>query len=168
MKLKSAIKINGRTYEAGSDLPWYSVYPFFLVHMFMFGGSSFLMAYTSEPPPLVFIYAHGGIAILVYTIFYLSIFGRDEVKWMFINAGLGALAIYTQIGWLLSLFGKNIADYPLPLHVTPFLYYVLYTYLLRQALLDLAGAREDEVRRRQVDNAYVALSVILSFAAWLA
>jgi hypothetical protein len=31
---------------------------------------------------------HGGIAIVVYLVFYLVIFGLDEVKWMLINAVL--------------------------------------------------------------------------------
>ncbi|OGR42684.1 MAG: hypothetical protein A2X35_01665 [Elusimicrobia bacterium GWA2_61_42] len=59
-----------------------------MLHMFMFGGSGFLMAYGSSPPEPSFLYMHGGIAILVYTVFYLVIFGLDDVKWMFINAGL--------------------------------------------------------------------------------
>jgi len=166
MKLHSPLTINGRTYQAGEDVAWYSVYPFFLLHMLMFGGSGFLMAYSSSGPPVAFLYIHGGGAILIYTIFYLAIFGLDEVKWMFINAGLGLLAIYTQVDWLLSLFGKDLRSYPLHINVVPFLYYVLYTFLLRQALLDLAGAREDEERRRAVENFYVGGSVALSLAAY--
>jgi hypothetical protein len=166
MKLHASLKLNGRTYQAGEDVAWYSVYPFFLVHMLLFGGSGFLMAYAQDGPPAAFLYAHGGIAIFVYTVFYLAIFGLDEVKWMFINAGLGLLAIYTQVDWLLSLFGKDLRAYPLHINVIPFLYYVLYTFLLRQALLDLAGAREDEERRRTVDNLYVGGSVALSLAAF--
>lgn len=166
MKLSRDISINGRTHAKGTEVPWKTIYPFFMVHMLMFGGSGFLMAYGTNRPPLSFMYAHGGIAITVYTVFYLAIFGLDEVKWMFINAGLGLLGIYTQIGWILSLFGKKIGDYPLSVHVTPFLYFVLYTFLLRQALLDMTGARGDEQKQRLVDNVYVALSVtacVLSF-----
>ena len=166
MKLHAPLKINGRTYQAGEEVSWYSVYPFFLLHMLMFGGSGFLMAYSQDGPPAAFLYAHGGIAIFVYTVFYMAIFGLDEVKWMFINAGLGLLAIYTQVDWLLSLFGKDLRSYPLHINVVPFLYYVLYTFLLRQALLDLAGAREDEERKRAVDNIYVGGSVALSLAAF--
>ena len=59
---------------------------------------------------------HGGIAIVVYTVFYLAIFGLDEVKWMFINGGLGVLGIYSQIGWILGLFGRKISDYPVHVH----------------------------------------------------
>lgn len=51
----------------------------------------------------------GGIAILMYTMFYFAMSGRNEVKWMFINAGLGIFGIYTQIGWFLSLVGKMLA-----------------------------------------------------------
>ena len=166
MKLHSAIKINGRDYQAGDEVPWYSVYPFFLLHMMMFGGSGFLMAYGSPAPEVSFLYMHGGFAILVYTIFYLVIFGRDEVKWMFINAGLGLLAIYTQIGWLLSLFGKDTRSYPLSVHVIPFLYYVLYTFLLRQALLDIMGARENEDKAQKVDYGYIGVSIAISLTLY--
>jgi hypothetical protein len=159
MKLHGQLKINKKTYNAGDDIPWYSVYPFFLVHMLAFGGSGFLMAYSPKGPPVLFLYAHGGFAILVYTVFYVAIFGRDEIKWMFINAGIGLLGIYSQIGWLLSLFGRKIGDYPVYIHVIPFLYFVLYTFLLRHAFLDLFQAREDDKRRKIVENVYVVLSV---------
>ena len=81
---------------------------------------------------------------------------------MFLNAGLGLLGIYTQVGWLLSRFGKKTSDYPLHLHVLPFLFYILYTFLLRQAVLDLAGARENEQKRNTVENIYVGCSVAVS------
>ncbi|NQU41188.1 MAG: hypothetical protein HQ523_14650 [Lentisphaerae bacterium] len=159
MKLQGSVTVSGREYRKGDDIPWHLVYPFFLVHMLMFGGSGFLMAYTAARPDIVFIYLHGGIAILVYTIFYLTLFGRDEVKWMFINAGLSIVGIYTQIGWILSLFGKEISDYPLYVHVTPFLYFVLYTFLLRHAVLDITHSREDSDKKHRVEFGYVAVLV---------
>jgi hypothetical protein len=162
MKLQGEISISGRNYTRGSDVPWYRVYPFFIVHMLAFGGSGFLMAYSTNPAPLSFLYLHGGIAIAVYTIFYLTLFGRDDVKWMFINAGLGVLGIYGQMGWLLSTFGKNIEAYSLSRSVIPFLYFVLYTFLLRHALLDLTGAREDEEKKKKVEYSYVVTSVLVS------
>ena len=145
---------------------WF-IYIFFGIHMLMFGLSGFLMAYASNRPELTFIYLHGGIAIFVYTIFYLTIFGRDEVKWMLINAALGILGIYAQIGWILGKFGKNIDDYPWYVHVTPFLYYVLYTFLLRQFVLDLTGSRDNAGRKKLVDAAYVLLSLLLYVAILL-
>jgi hypothetical protein len=159
MKLQSNISINNQTYAKGTDIPWYKIYPFFLLHMLMFGGSGFLMAYANDPPHVLFLYAHGGFAITVYTAFYLSIFGRDEVKWMFINALLGLLGIYSQIGWLLSLFGKKIGDYPFYVHVIPFLYFVLYTFLIRHAVMDITQARECPQKKKLVENSYIAISV---------
>jgi hypothetical protein len=161
VKLHGQISIGNQTYKAGADIPWYKIYPFFMVHMLMFGGSGFLMAYVNNGPPVFFLYMHGGIAIAVYTMFYLAIFGRDEVKWMFINAGIGLLGIYSQIGWLLSLFGRKIGDYPVYIHVIPFLYFVLYTFLIRHAFLDIFQAREDDTKKKIVENAYVALSIAI-------
>ncbi len=161
MKLLFDIRINSRRYAKGTELPWYKIYPFFLVHMLMFGVSGFLMAYSDRRRPVAFLYAHGGFAIMVYTVFYLSFFGRDEVKWMFINAGLGLLGIYSQIDWLLSLFGKRISDYPFYVHVIPFLYFVLYTFLIRQAVMDITRSRDDPIRRKRVENAYIVFSVAI-------
>jgi hypothetical protein len=126
--------------------------------MLGFGGSGFFLAYGGAP--IEFVFMHGGIAILVYLIFYLAIFGRDEVKWMFINAGLGLFGMLSQIDWLLSQFGKSVGDYPPYVHVVPVLYFVLYTFLIRHALLDLFGAREDETKRSKVEWGYVGFSLL--------
>src|SRR3546814_17322380 len=87
---------------------------------------------------------------------------------MFINAGLGILGIYSQIGWILGLFGRNADDYPAYVHVVPVLYYVLYTFLLRQLLLDVTRSRDNPGRRRLVEAAYVAVSLgIYGLTLWL-
>ena len=168
MKLRGTIRISGKTYAKGTEVPWYRVYPFFLVHMLLFGASGFFMAYGRSHPPFLFLFLHGGLAISIYIAFYLTFFGRDEVKWMFINAGLGLFGIYSQIGWFLSLFGKRIGDYPFYVHVIPFLYFVLYTFLVRHAVMDLTRSREDPRRRAIAGYCYIALSVAFYVAAyWL-
>ena len=126
----------------------------------MFGGSGFLMAYSGEDIPVFFLYLHGGFAIAVYLIFYISIFGLDEVKWMFINAGLSILGIVSQIGWFLSLFDRELSDFPFYIHVIPFLYFVLYTFLLRQAVIDITNSRENEQRKKIVEYAYIIISIV--------
>lgn len=161
MKLKSAIKVGGKDYAAGERAPMLFIYPFFLFHMAMFGLSGFFMAYGSGDAGLAFLYMHGGIAITVYLLFYLAIFGVDEVKWMLINAGLGLLGIWAEINYILGWFGKSLGDFSPWVHVTPFLYYVLYTFLLRQLLLDLTGSRDKPARKRLVETLYVVASVTL-------
>jgi hypothetical protein len=69
--------------------------------------------------------------------------------------------IYAEIGWILNLFGTTLADYPVSIHVIPFLYYVLYTFLLRQALVDISRARDNPDRRRLVERLYIAISVLV-------
>ncbi|KGK43309.1 hypothetical protein LH51_00740 [Nitrincola sp. A-D6] len=161
MKLRTNITINGKLHHKGDTIPWYAVYPFFLFHMLMFGGSGFFLAYADTDPDVAFLYMHGGLAIFVYIIFYLVIFGRDEVKWMFINAGLGLLGIYTQMGWILSVFDREISDYPIHVHVIPFLYFVLYSFLLRQAVLDISHSREDETKRQRADTSYTVILTLV-------
>ncbi len=155
------------TPSSGSQaLPGCFVYPFFLVHMLAFGASGFFIAYADEVPDLGFLYMHGGFAILVYTVFYLAIFGLDEVKWMFINAGLGLFGIYAQIDLLLLVFGKRADDFAAVVHVVPFLYYVLYTFLLYQMVIDLSRSRDNPARRRKVELAYVLISLLVYGAIW--
>jgi hypothetical protein len=167
MKLHSSITINGKVHAKGRDVPWYLIYPFFMVHMLMFGGSGFFLAYGAEKEAVFLLYAHGGIAISIYIAFYLSIFGRDAVKWMLINALLGLLGIYSQVSWVLAIFDKRIEDYPYYVHVIPFLYFVLYTFLLRQAVLDFTNSRENPVKRKRVEHGYVAVSFAIYTAVWL-
>jgi hypothetical protein len=159
VKLQGDLTINGKLYRAGEEIPWTYVYPFFLIHMLMFGGSGFFMAYGERTPSVVFLYLHGGFAIVIYLLFYVSIFGREEVKWLLINSALGIFGIYAEIGWLLGFFDRTAAQYPWYIHAIPFLYYVLYTFLLRQMVLDVTHARENAKRKRIVEGGYVAASV---------
>jgi len=161
VKLRGSMTINGKSYQAGDEVPWRFIYPFFAVHMLAFGLSGFYMAYSSDGPGIGFLYLHGGFAILIYLVFYLSIFGLEETKWMFINAGLGLFGIYAEIGWILGYFGTTLQDYPAYVHVVPFLYYILYTFLLRQAFIDFTNSRANPKRRTRVERSYIAISVLV-------
>ena len=167
MKLHGSLTINGKQYAAGDEIAGRAVYPFFLLHMGIFGASGFFMAYGAGDVPLPFLFLHGGFAILIYLVFYLAIFGKDEVKWMLINAALGIFGISTEIGWLLGLFGKSPGEFGWARHVVPFGYYVLYTFLLRHMLLDATDSRDDPQRRRRIESAYVWGSALLYLAFWL-
>lgn len=146
---------------------WITGYLLFLAHMFVFGLSGFMMAYAIDPPQIGFMYVHGGLAILVYLLFYLAMFGVDEVKWMFINSGLGLMGIFSEIDLILSkFFGTRFEDYPVAIHVIPFLYYILYTFLLRQFFIDLARARDKPKRKRFVEALYVVLSLVVYGWLW--
>lgn len=159
------IQINS-TRKNGRDY-WFTSYLLFLAHMFVFGLSGFMMAYAFDPPQIGFMYMHGGLAILVYLLFYLAMFGVDEVKWMFINSGLGLMGILSEIDMILStVFGKQFEDYPVAVHVIPFLYYILYTFLLRQFFIDLARARDKPKRKRFMEALYVVLSLVVYGWLW--
>ena len=98
---------------------------------------------------------------IIFCLFYFTIFGVDQVRWMFINAGLGLLGIYAQIDMILSLFDKRTDDFPPSVHVIPFLYYILYTFLLYQLLLRVSGAHKSAYRKRLVERLYVAGSLLV-------
>ena len=147
-------------------MPWYKVYPLFVLHIGVFGVSGFFMAYMDDGAPLFFLYLHGGFACLVYTLFYLAFFGIDRVRWMFINGALGLFGIYAQIDWILSKFGKQASEFSAAVHFIPFFYYVLYTFLLHQMVLDIFRARTDRKRRHVIDALYIALSIAIYGAFW--
>jgi len=52
-------------------------------------------------------------------------------------------------------------------HVIPFLYYVLYTFLLYQLVLEVTGARENLQRKKLVEGFYVGISVMVYTAIYL-
>ena len=158
---KQAVAMNADGTRHLTDHAKRFIYPFFGAHMLMFGLSGFVLAYMEGGGDLGALYMHGGIAIFVYIIFYVVIFGRGAVAWMLINAGLGILGIYAQIGWILERFGKRIEDYSWQVHLVPFLYYVLYTFLLHQFLLDVTRSRDNPRRRAMTDAAYVVASLVV-------
>ena len=154
------ITMNGKVVRAGETVSWVMVYPFFLFHMAVFGGSGFFMAYGTDVE-LSFLFAHGGIAIVVYLAFYWAIFGPDTVKWLFIDTALGVVGIVAQLGWILALFDKTLADYSILRHIVPFCYYVLYTFLVHRAVRDIWSADRDDAKRRKVDWIYVGASLLI-------
>ncbi len=106
MKLHSNMKINGKMYRQGMDVPWYMVYPFFMFHMLMFGGSGFLIAYGSDSD-VAFLFMHGGIAITVYLIFYFTIFGVDQEKVSSLQESFNDEQVEGFLGKLASLEGLD-------------------------------------------------------------
>jgi len=137
------------------------IYPFFLVHMLGFGSAGFYMAYGDSDVNVVELYIFNGFAIYVYIKFYTLIFGRDAVKWIIINSLLGLYGIYTEIDWILSFFGKYAYEYPVYVHLIPFTYYVLYTFMLRKAVLDLTNARVNEKKKKFIEQCYIAVSILV-------
>ena len=134
--------------------------------MLLLGGGGFVMAYAEAVSP-TYLYIYNSLVLLGFVITYLRIFGRDEVKWMFVNAALGALGSAVELDWLLSLFAKKLSDYPIYIHAVPFLYYVLFTFLFRQLALDITDSRQDESRRAVVERWYVVTSVLVYLAIGL-
>jgi len=107
-------------------------FPFFLIHMGIFGSSGFFLAYSETPYMMCLM--HGGIAIFVYIVFYLSIFGLDKIIWMIINAIISIIQIKFIIIFIVNFFITDFSfeNYPLYRHIIPGIYIVLYIFLLRQ------------------------------------
>jgi len=141
-----------------------------LVHILIFGLPVFCGAYLPKTfviESVIFYHLFGSFAALIYVLFYQAMFGRDAIKWMFIEGALSSLGIYTVVGAWLALIGRDIHDYPLYRHVLPFVFYVLYAFLLRQAFLDITKSREDNAQRRIAEFFYVGIS-LMAYTALLA
>lgn len=139
---------------------WLFIYSFFLVHMLAFGSAGFFLAYGPDPD-FGFNVIFSGFAICVYMVFYLVMFGLDEIKWLIINSALGVLGVISQLDWILERFGKSISDFPARIHVIPFIYYVLYTFLLRRAVLHIFKAQVGTRAALFIDIGYVVISLIV-------
>jgi hypothetical protein len=158
MKLHGNININGKQYSAGDEVSWLNVYPFLLIHTLSFGLAGFILAYGGHKESALQ-YILGAGAIVVYIFIYYIAFGRDTMKWLLINSALGAMGIYYEFDRILSLFGKSFDQFPWHAHIIPISYYILYTFLLRQALLDITRSRENESRRKITELGYVIISI---------
>ncbi len=161
MKIHSGISFGGISYGAGDEVEWHKIYPVFLFHVLVIGSALFYTAYSGKGPPAVFLVLGGISSAAIYTLLYLAVFGFDEIKWMFINAGLGILGIFSQLDFAVSFFGWKLNKYPWYIHIVPFLHYILYTFLVRQMILDILKAREDESKRRKADGIYVLISLVI-------
>ena len=87
---------------------------------------------------------------------------------MLTNAAIGIFGIWTEIDWLLSKFDRHVSDYAWYVHVIPFLYWVLYTFLVWQVVLDVTRARGNPERRKLVRAGYVVVMMTLYTTLWLA
>lgn len=148
----------GNYKKAGDEVSGFEIYSFFLAHMFILGGFIFAMSYIGDISA-IFRYAFGALSIIGYIAYYRIIFGIDEIKWLVINTSLGFWGIHSQFESLLSFLGKRYSDYPLNVHIIPFIYFVMYTFLIRQAILDLTDARENPTKKFWIEISYIAIYV---------
>ena len=58
-------------------------------------------------------------------------------------------------------------SFPWQVHLIPFLYYVLYTFLIYQLILEIAGAYKDPQRKKVVEGFYVVTSFLVYSAIFL-
>ena len=143
------------------------MFAFFLFHMLGFGTMGFLAVYFDPQPSISLIWALGILSIFPYVVAYLDIFGRDAVKWMFINAILGIFGIYSELRVVLRYFDKAIEDYAWYLHFIPFAYYVLYTFLLYQLVLFIFRVDLHPERKKNVETGYIVFSLLIYLGIYL-
>ena len=142
------------------------IYLFFLAHMAAFGTATFHITYHKQ---LGDVYSVGVISLLTYVLFYLIMFGVDEILWLVITSVLGLLMIKSWLGTLALPFipdpataGDRILtdfdDFPARRHILPGAFLVMYTFMLRNMLIDVLGARFNPRRDRYVGWMFVAIS----------
>lgn len=112
------------------------IYLFFLVHMWAFWTACFYISYF-QSIDFEFLIPFASISISIYLLFYFVIFWTWKVKDMFVNAIVGCLWIYAWLWDILSFFGENINSFHIYVHIVPWIYFVMYTFLLRNLLKDI-------------------------------
>ncbi len=128
---------NTKGLKTPNQRPHKIVYLFFLVHMFAFGGSGFALAYSDTP--FMMAAMHSGIAIFVYIVFYIVLFGVGRVVWMFVFAIVGFAQTYFVINFIGDIFINNwdFDNYPFYRHIAPAIYVVMYLFLVREFIYDI-------------------------------
>lgn len=135
-------------------------YLFFLVHMAIFGIGCLYLSYSDGGKNSINALLFSILPIYVYVKFYIALFDLDDIRWLFINSALGFFGIFAQLDFILSLFDATVDDYRGYVHIAPFTYFILYTFLIRHALLDFIASRFDKNKQRLIENAYIAISII--------
>ncbi len=148
----------------GNNIKW-SFYFFFAIHMLGFGGITVSITYFPEewtPTPtygntLIF----GGFALFIYSVFYVVTFKLEDLMSYVRDSLLGLYGVLSTISLLLSFFERSFWDYPLYYHILPTVYYIMYTFLFYQALLDIMRARDNEQKRKHATKVFTYGSLII-------
>lgn len=149
---------------------WTRIWSYTLLYSFFFGilgfcaWGSFNLAYGSPDTPWqvhIISNIHGLAFSSGILAFYYVMFGLDEIKWMFINAGIGIFGIYSELTIILKKLDKNIADYSLFAHAMPFTYYVMITFLIYRTVISFSGAEDNPARKKIVEIAYIGISLAI-------
>ena len=159
MKIHGSINIFDKEYNKGDDVPWYYIYPALYLLIVFFGVGSIWLAYgevlKSEEGLLFF----RVLLLSIFAVSYYIIFGIDEFKWIFINIFLGTVGILGEYEVIGYFFGLDISEYSLSINIFPFLFYVLFIFLLRQTFIDIAGARENPKRKKYVEIGFILVFI---------
>jgi hypothetical protein len=119
------------------DFPKKIIYPFFLLHMLCFWFVWFNLSYFQEWIEYSSVFGFWLMSIIIYLVFYLVFFWIWKIKDMFINAIVWSISIYAWMWDILFFFGEDISSFNRYWHIVPWIYFVMYTFLLRNLLKDL-------------------------------
>jgi hypothetical protein len=139
-------------------------YIFFLFHSWIFAISWFMIFYTGQMP--LFGFLHWWIAIFVYLSLYSAVFWKEEIRNMLIGALIWALQIYSWLELIWSSlinetwYYKTFASMPLYYHIVPGLYFIMYTFLLKNAMIDLIWARNNPERSNIANWTFYIISLL--------
>lgn len=143
-------------------IPWFPkafIYPFFLVHMAAFWYSWFSISYSEPGRLFLFGFIHWWFAIFVYMIFYLAIFWLDKIKDMLIWALIGIMWTIARLEKIIPYRWHEIWDYYRAAHIIPGLYFVMYTFLIKQALIDIISIFHKKHAKKIAEIIYIWIGI---------
>ena len=169
MKLKTDISIGSNTYSKGSYLHWSKVYGFFTVIIALHFWLVFDITYIQQDIVLGFTLCFGIFLPVLYLLAYRSIFGLAEIRWLIVNSIIGIIGVLAELDWVLSYFyDKSLSDFNVFFHIIPCVHYIMFTFVLRQAVIDSFHARYNLKRREYVNLGFTLISTILYVALYFA
>lgn len=133
--LRDIVEQVNKLHRKNNYITSYKFYILISILIIIFSSLWFYLTYFENK--LIISYIMSSLYILFFLMFYFLAFGRDKIKRMFITSLIGISSIYSQLSNILKYFDKNINEFSWIYHIIPGIYFILFSFLLRRALVDI-------------------------------
>ncbi|MFZ2718309.1 MAG: hypothetical protein WAZ12_00735 [Candidatus Absconditicoccaceae bacterium] len=133
--LRDIVEQVNKLHRKNNYITSYKFYILISILIIIFSSLGFYLTYFENK--LIISYIMSSLYILFFLMFYFLAFGRDKIKRMFITSLIGISSIYSQLSNILKYFDKNINEFSWIYHIIPGIYFILFSFLLRRALVDI-------------------------------
>ncbi|EKE29455.1 MAG: hypothetical protein ACD_2C00172G0003 [uncultured bacterium (gcode 4)] len=142
-----------------------SAYPILVPHVLIFGFTWFMLFYSHQRPAMGFLIWL--ITTISYLIVYVQLFGKEQIRDMLIGGLIWVIQVY---GWLEILAAKAIDwtkefktfdSMPMYYHLIPATYFIMWTFLVKNVIIDLIWARNNPEKMNLTYKLFYAISLLI-------